>query len=166
MGSVQFGIPRELALALKAKHGLVDFVETGTLVGDTAEWASDHFEYVFTVDVDAERRESVLARFSGRRNVWCLLCDSVAFMQDTPLARPTLIWLDAHTNESCPVLSEIAAINKSPLNYVNHVILVDDYRLFGDLSAWPSVDEVSRALHDGGRRTVTVFEDVFVAEPV
>lgn len=162
MGSVQFGIPRELALALKEKYGLLEFVETGTLVGHTAEWAADHFHCVFTVEASYDHVEEAAKHLSPRRNVWCFLADSAAFLQTAPMARPTLFWLDAHTNESCPVLHEIEAINKSPLR---HVILVDDARLFGTLPAWPAPGQVIATLQDGGRRTVSIIEDVIVAEP-
>ena len=156
MGSVQFGIPRELALALKEKYNLMDFIETGTLVGHTAEWAAVHFRYVFSTDI-SQRPE-----LKSHGNLWFFNADSVEFLGATPFVEPTLIWLDAHTNESCPVLLEIEAINYSPLP---HVILVDDARLFGDLPAWPSKNEVLAALADGGRRTVHEVDDVLVAEP-
>ena len=157
MGSVQFGIPRALALSLKDKHGLVRFVETGTLVGHTSLWASDHFTTAVTVDIEQK------ADFSGKSNIFAFSMDSAYFLETSSYDGPTLYWLDAHTNESCPVLREIAAINENHVGV--HVILVDDARLFGDLPAWPSKNEVLAALADGGRRTVHEVDDVFVAEP-
>jgi predicted O-methyltransferase YrrM len=161
MGSVQFGIPRELTLALKAKYGIERFVETGTLVGHTAMWAAEHFHDVTTVDIEYNRE--AVTNLSRYERLKQFHVDSAWFLNIYPPEEKTLFWLDAHTNESCPVLKEIESINRSTLP---HVILVDDARLFGDLPAWPSKNEVLAALADGGRRTVHEVDDVFVAEPV
>ena len=154
MGSVQFGIPRELALALKERYGLVDFVETGTLVGHTAMWAAEHFKSVKTVDVnDTFKSAGKIESYHG---------DSAAFLESLDVWAATLFWLDAHTNESCPVLREIEAINRLS---VGHVILVDDARLFGQLPDWPSLKDVCYALMDNGRRVTEIIGDVIVATP-
>ena len=163
MGSVQFGIPRELTLELKARHGLNHFVETGTLVGHTALWANQYFETTTTVEKDIASWQRNYDAFKvERKPIWSYCEDSGEFLQRIALKCPCLIWLDAHTNEECPVLREIAAINKSPLP---HVILVDDARLFGDLPAWPTREEVVWLLINGGKRTVREVDDVLVAEP-
>jgi hypothetical protein len=153
MGSVRFGIPRELALALKAKHGIRFFTETGTLEGHTALWAAEHFESVVTVDI---RQRAILP------NVYAVEADSAEFLETHFAVGPTLFWLDAHTNESCPVLREIAAINRYS---GTHTIMVDDARLFDALTAWPRKADVIAALENGGKRTVWEVEDVIVAEP-
>ena len=164
MGSVRFGIPRELTLALRAKWGINCFVETGTLVGHTAEWAAGYFEQVFTIENDPN--PEAFARLKDLKNVNHIIYDSAEWLPNLIRFSPVLFWLDAHTNESCPVLREISAINKSPLR---HVILVDDARLFGgqpeSLPAWPALYDVCMELIDGGRRTVQIIDDVIVAEP-
>lgn len=160
MGNVTFGIPRQLALALKAKHGINDFVETGTLVGHTAQWAAAHFHKVTTVDVCEDGRATEILNVIA--NVRQIVMDSSAFLESAPPDQPTLFWLDAHTNETCPVMTEIALVNRSALR---HVILVDDVNQFGVLKNWPTKAEAIKALEDGGRRTVYEFEDVLVAEP-
>ena len=154
MGSVRFGIPRELTLALKTKYGIERFVETGTLVGHTAMWAAEHFASVISVDIQGTLRDKVSFIY--------IEMDSAEYLEIFAIKEPTIFWLDAHTNESCPVLREISAINKSPLR---HVILVDDARLFDALTAWPRKADVIAALENGGKRTVWEVEDVLVAEP-
>ena len=154
MGSVQFGIPREMALILKKRHGLRYFFETGTLEGHTAKWAAENFECVTTVDI----KQGLV----NQGNLNAFQCESAAFVEASEFPNPVLFWLDAHTDEECPVMREIAAINRSPLP---HVILVDDARLFDALTAWPHKSDVIKALEDCGRRTVYETEDVLVAEP-
>ena len=154
MGSVRFGIPRDLVLALKAKHGIEYFFETGTLEGHTAQWAAEYFKCVTTVDINQTLVNS------GNLNAF--EADSADFMAASSFPNPDIFWLDAHTDEICPVLSEIESINKSPLP---HVILVDDVRLFGNRPNWPSKQEVIDYLLNDGKRTVYEIEDVLVAEP-
>jgi hypothetical protein len=160
MGSVRFGIPRELVLALKAKYCTNEFFETGTLEGHTSAWAAEHFFRVTTVDVVPHpNAEGNLKPFA---NVRRHIDKSERLIVTEQFLYPTLFWLDAHTDEDCPVLKEIDAINRSD---VEHVILVDDARLFDALTAWPRKSDVIKALEDCGRRTVYEVEDVLVAEP-
>ena len=160
MGSVRFGIPRDLVLALKAKHPSDLFVETGTLEGDSSEWAAGHFKYVWTVDVGCHEKAAKLDRLDNVARI--PHTDTVLFLQNVRFDDPAFFWLDAHTDESCPVLKEIGIVNASPHS---HVILVDDARLFGRLPAWPSLEAVCEALRDNGRRVTEIVEDVIVATP-
>jgi len=160
MGCYTFGICREKALALKAKHGVEFFVETGTLVGHTAQWAAGHFTHVVTVDEYRDPRADEILK--PLANVWQVTMDSAEYLEKTPTCGATMFWLDAHTNESCALMREIAAVNKSEFR---NVVLVDDVNQMGVLKNWPTRDEVVRALEDGGRRTVSEFEDVLIAEP-
>jgi hypothetical protein len=164
MGSVRFGIPRELTLALKAKWRIEDFVETGTLVGHTAAWAADHFARVVTVDNEMDSYHKIAGPLvKDHPNIQAYCDHSPWFLAGLRLNyQPVLFWLDAHTNEECPVLAEISVINKSGQP---HVILVDDARLFDALTAWPRKADVIAALENGGKRTVWEVEDVLVAEP-
>jgi hypothetical protein len=147
-------------LSLKEKYGLDRFLETGTLVGHTAMWAAEHFRDVITVDIEHNIEAEInLSRYERLKQFHV---DSGWFLNIYPPEGPTLFWLDAHTNDSCPVLKEIECINRSTLR---HVILVDDARLFGDLPAWPTLKEVCEALQDNGRRVTEIIEDVIVATP-
>lgn len=173
MGSVYHGIPPELALDLKQKYDLQLFVETGTLMGRTAEWASVHFEQVYTMEIAYNLfalAKSVLKSFS---NVQLIYGDSQAILKDLVpmLSKPTLFWLDAHWSRDlgypkfdaaiCPVLEEIATLSTA---IPDHVVLVDDLRLFGNEPGWPNKMDVKDALEKVGKK-VTYSADVFIAVP-
>ena len=160
MGSVRFGIPRELVLSLKKRYCTNDFFETGTLEGHTSAWAAEHFFRVTTVDVVAHPNAE--ANLKPFHNVRRHIDRSERLIVTESFLYPTLFWLDAHTDEHCPVLAEIDAINRSD---PDHVILVDNARLFDALTAWPHKSDVIKALEACGRRTVYETEDVLVAEP-
>lgn len=180
MGAVRFGVPRELVLSLKEEYSLHTFFETGTLEGHSSAWAAGHFSRVVTVDVEA------YPTASGNLNplgVFPFIYDSAKFLELLNfelIYRPTLFWLDAHTNDYCPVLREIRAINAVTARDIilikgepsgmtsvpyRHVIMVDDARLFDVLPTWPSKLDVVKALSDNGNRVVCEIDDVFVATP-
>lgn len=173
MGDIYSGIPPKLALDMRNKFGLINFVETGTLVGKTAKWAAEHFKQVYTIECSYKFYILALAKLENTSNVQLIY----GFSQDvlasvlTNITKPALFWLDAHWSRDlgynnfqkvlCPVLDEIEAIAQSDSG---HVILVDDMRLFGEQSGWPSKDDVKRAL-ERLDKTVTYSTDVFVAVP-
>lgn len=54
---------------------------------------------------------------------------------------PALLWLDAHEpGTDCPLWAELTCVMGSP-HVADHVVLIDDARLFGD-GPWPPLDEV------------------------
>ncbi len=181
MGIIHFGAPTELILALKRESGIENFVETGTLVGDTAAWAASHFTRVVTIENQSERFGKAVQRFGGTPNVTVVFGNSPDILNYCcpPLIKePTIFWLDAHwmgtgsgtggDGHECPVLAEIAAINSGPAN--PHIILVDDARLFSappphphDASQWPDLNSVVSALDNHGARYVVLFEDALIA---
>jgi hypothetical protein len=180
MGIVRFGAPTELILQLKTKYGLDVFVETGTFQGRTARWAADHFARVITIEGSKEIYESNLARHRDAANLEFLVGDSRHVLAEVVprLGRPAIFWLDSHwcgegtfgKEAECPLLEEIAAINRSS---ESHIILIDDARFFlapplepHRFEDWPTIDAViSRLKCDTDRYYVVVIEDVIVAVP-
>ena len=168
MGSVYHGIPRNLALVLRDKHGLKWFVETGSYLGITTAWAAENFTNVIAIEMDL--------RFFRKTQKACRGCDNVLLMKGDSgdvlgkaletVKGPALVWLDAHFSPhhkdgANPLLKEIQAINADGRP---HVILIDDFRFFEDPPTdWPSVDEILVAL---GSREIEVVEDVIMAEPI
>jgi hypothetical protein len=180
MGIIHHGAPTELILALKRESGIENFVETGTLVGDTAAWAANHFTRVVTIENEPERHKKAVERFGATTNVEVLLGESPGVLSKLfDLTGPAMFWLDAHwmginsgtggDDHECPVLDEIASINSYS---ERDIILVDDARLFSapppsphDASQWPDLNAVVSALDNHGTRHVVLFEDALIAVP-
>lgn len=171
MGLVYYGIHEEIALAMRDKYGLRTLVETGTWHGDTAKWAADKFETVFTIEIIEEYYKEAKECLSGT-GVICLHGDSREILPGYfPVGRtPTLFWLDAHWTGhedykkeygKCAALEEIAIINTSKLP---HVIMVDDYALFPRMMRITPKELIDALLNDGQRK-VTIEDDIFYAEP-
>jgi hypothetical protein len=179
MGIIHFGAPTELILALKRASGIENFVETGTLVGDTAAWAANNFARVVTIENEPERCKKAVERFGATANAKVEFGESSSQLSFCLFAPATIFWLDAHWmgtssytgggGNECPVISEIATINSCVLP---HIILVDDARLFSappphphDASQWPDLNAVVSALDNHGTRYVVLFEDALIAVP-
>ena len=173
MGIVFHGIPPELALRLKKEYNLDVFIETGSLVGNTAKWAAEHFEGVYTIEIAYKFYIRTKVAVESCPNVQVIYGYSVDVLGGLlpNLETPALIWLDAHWSSDlgyrqssetlCPVRKELRESKKYD---VGHVILIDDVRFFGVESGWPSVDIVENALKSMGK-VVTQETDVFVAVP-
>jgi hypothetical protein len=179
MGSVHLGIPREMALAIAQGLELADFVEGGTYRGETASWAAAHFARVISIEQSPDLHALAAAACRHLAHVDLRLGDTRTVLPAVvaTLTRPALFWLDSHWSgpgtageeAECPLLDEIAAVRRSTLD---HVILVDDARYFltpppppHDWRAWPSLDEVLRALDAPGRCWTFVLDDVLYALP-
>ena len=172
MGLIYRHVPEQHALRLATLHELKVFVETGTLLGKSAAWASSHFQRVITIEGDEDYYNKAQAKNVGLPIEFILgLSKDVLPDIVQSLGRPALFFLDAHWSRDltygkpevvCPVLDELRIINKGGLD---HVIIVDDARLFGGLG-WPSMSSVVSLLRKDGERKVTMKDDVFIAEPI
>jgi hypothetical protein len=149
---------------LQREFDIATFVETGLGQGTSALWAERNFYTCISIEID-----SVLVRsfhiLHPTSEVKTQIGDSGALldiiMED--VLSPVLFWLDGHTDDYCPVMAELGAINASPFR---NIILIDDARLFGTMPAWPTREQVYSALEAGGRRVVFDVDDVLVAVPL
>ena len=117
-------------LRLKAAHGLECAIETGTCLGSTALWLSDHFNGVWTFEISAPFLAIAHARFGDTENIESLLCDSVDGLRNTlvDFNAPFLLWADAHWQDHCPLLDELTAIAKTG---VKPCIVIHDFQVPG-----------------------------------
>src|SRR3990167_3584106 len=84
MGLIYRRIPQSLALSLKDKYRLKVFVETGTFMGKTCEWAANYFPLVLTVELFEDYYKATSQRLKNISKVLKLATS------------PTFILLDAH----------------------------------------------------------------------
>ena len=94
------GIPRELALFLKGKMGIQNFIETGTYMGDTTEWASKHFKHVETVEAYEKIYTETSTKLAHLKNIQFHLGDSSELLPKIieGLRGPSLFFFWMHMN--------------------------------------------------------------------
>ncbi|MDH4164294.1 MAG: hypothetical protein OEW15_16650 [Nitrospirota bacterium] len=174
------GAPRELILLVRDACSIDLFVETGTFRAATAVWASSHFSHVVTIENSAPIHAEALRRYGHIGNIDFLSGNSRNILEQVSGSRPdtAIYWLDAHwsggetygDNDECPLLDEIAVINRRKKE---DVILIDDARLFlsppprpHKIENWPSIDAVVDALRDRSVAPyIVINDDVIVAVP-
>lgn len=146
MGNVTFGVPEDLALALKDAINANVFIETGTYKGNTSVWASRHFLKVFTIEFDKERYQKTFIRLSNMihtSNVRMLQGNSKDKLKEVldKINEPVIFWLDAHglgkleetttLEDEIPLMKELDVIKEWHNRTKQQcVILIDDARLF------------------------------------
>ena len=137
------------------KYGLKTgvWVETGTYLGTTTKFLSDHFDHVYSIEPAQSLYLSAKKRFAGK-NVTLLNDVSEKAL---PTLLPTLsgdinFWLDGHYSagvtykgdKDCPVEDELKAIEQAFGNFSDMSILIDDVRCFLPDNAanagYPSID--------------------------
>jgi len=179
MGSIHKPPVCNLALALAQAGKLKLFVETGTFQGDSLRWASQHFELVWTVEINAQYQAEAKAEVGPLPNVQFVLGNSAERLARIcpALSGPALFWLDAHAGagffgnaDDCPLLAELDACLVQAR--AEHCILIDDARAFVapppppfDHRKWPSLDEVIAVVLRRGGYHVAVISDVMAVVP-
>ncbi len=121
------------------KYGATHFVETGTFMGDTSFKMKDVFKQVDTIELDEKLAQKAQTRFANFKNVKVWVGDSGEKIGDILRGIPSdticLFWLDGHfsggitakADLNTPVSKELEKVLK---HNENHVILIDDARLF------------------------------------
>jgi len=178
MGSVSFSIPKEIVLQFAQALKIPNFVETGTFKGDTALWAAEVFEKVYTIEIDPELRLKASKRSNPRKNVEFLLGDSKTELPKLVerLEGPAVFWLDGHwcmggggKDAECPLMDELMAIS----TLKSSIIMIDDARCFlGPLppphnsTDWPRMDEIFEFLKTKlPNHKTTLLDDVILSYP-
>ncbi len=139
-------------------------VETGTSSGEMVDSMLNAFDQIYTVELARPLHRLARRRFSHFPHVTCIPGDSgteIAKLVPT-LQQPALFWLDAHCSggitalragKPVPVLEELTAILADKRH--QHVVAIDDARLFGSDPAYPTLEEV-RAHAQRMRRDISI----------
>lgn len=146
-------------LEFQKKFALEILVETGTYLGDMVEAQRDHFKKIYSIELSDRLFKKAKKRFIAYPNIKILHGDSgvVLNLLIPEIDKPALFWLDGHYsggitslgNKECPVVEELNAIFKSPFN---HVILIDDARLFNGTNDYPAINDIKAILHSTGKK--------------
>jgi hypothetical protein len=131
------------------RYGLRVLVETGTYMGDMVWSALGSFALIYSVEIDSALAERARRVFASHPDVRILAGDSADVLGSIleELDHASLFWLDAHhsggvtggSNEYNPVVDEVSQILAHTRN---HVILVDDARLFNGTDGYPRMDSL------------------------
>lgn len=116
------------------------FVETGTNEGKTPWALKETFQEIHSIELYEPLYRAAVEMFAGWPNVHCHLGDSTDVLPGLlgELTQPALFWLDGHYSgpgtghgaKSSPICEELRLILEDDPSDFDHVILVDDARIF------------------------------------
>ncbi len=131
-------------------------VETGTYYGMTVEAMLRRFEQIYTIELAADLYERAEKQFAGYPHVHVLPGDSAEVLPALleVISEKCLFWLDGHYSGSgtargsadSPIIGELNAIRKHLRN--DHVILIDDARLFDGTNGYLTQQEAFSLLRE------------------
>ena len=181
MGSFYSGLPIPAVLEIIRKENINTFIETGTFHGDSALWASNFFQEVYTVEASRILYDKYHDKLS-RKHIKHIYGDSPKILSKLiESSEPKrLVWLDAHwvgdqftfgqANE-VPVIEELQSI---PKGSGDNLIMIDDARYFlspsipplHDYKKWPNIGEIFLLLNEiQNTKTIFIFNDVIISPP-
>ncbi len=154
----------------KIKSGYNVFVESGTFLGDMVASQNNQFKSIVSIELGHLLYRKAKKRFKNDHNVTIVWGDSgekLTEILDT-VHEPVIFWLDGHYssgvtakgNKACPVYEEIDAIFNS-VNRFDHIILIDDARLFTGKRGYPEINQLTEYIHrKNDRYKVHVNDDI------
>ena len=135
--------------ALIQQFNLKNFVETGTGIGDSVDYAVDKFENIISIEIHPEIAQKASERFKENNNVNIIEGHSTDVLKEkvSQLEGNTLFWLDAHfpgadfkyakyedekdPEKRIPLEGELKAIcDKKDVSA--DIFLIDDLRVYED----------------------------------
>ena len=144
-------IKQQTLLTYARSFGLKNLVETGTLYGDMVEAMKNDFDRIYSIELSTELYEEARERFREEDHIEMIHGDSGIELKNVikRINQPTLFWLDGHYsggitargNKDTPIYEELDHILNAEDR--DHVIIIDDARLFGSDPAYPSIEELN-----------------------
>ena len=125
------------------------FVETGTYLGEMVKAQMNNFEEIISIELDATLYIKAVKKFNKYSYIKILNGDSGQVLKKIvpSLHGNSIFWLDGHYsggitargNKDCPIFEELQSILESR---VNHIILIDDARLFNGDGDYPTIKKL------------------------
>lgn len=132
------------------KFGCSVFIETGTYLGDMVEAQKRRFKKVISIELGVKLAENAQKRFRNDKHVAIVQGDSSKMLALVlaEIDEPAVFFLDGHYSSGltsrgekiCPIFEELETIFGT--KKFNHIILIDDARLYNGTDNYPSVEEL------------------------
>jgi hypothetical protein len=132
------------------------FIETGTFLGKMVIAVKDTFKNITSIELSDEIFKRAVKLFSKYPHISIKQGDSAMVLPIVleSVNQPCLFWLDGHysggitakANIETPIISEIKTILNHHIK--NHIILIDDARLFIGSRDYPTFDQLKQLLSE------------------
>jgi hypothetical protein len=167
-------VKRRVLAAYAAKFGTEILIETGTFMGDTICALKDRVKVIYSIELSADLMQKAKHRFRAYSNIHILRGDSGKILPKimTDISQSCLFWLDGHysggftaqAETDTSVLKELRTIFDHKVK--DHVILIDDARLFDGTHDYPFISELRELFaKERPNYDFSVVNDVIRAHP-
>lgn len=143
-------IKQQAVKHFQKRYNLNLFIETGTYLGEMVNAILKDFSAIHSIELDKQLFNRAKELFSAHPHVTILHGDSSKLLPDllNTISQRCLFWLDGHYSGGItakgavdyPILTELCHIQNHKIK--DHVILIDDARLFTGENDTPSVGEI------------------------
>jgi hypothetical protein len=170
-----YTLKRRVMLDYKSLFKTKVFIETGTFMGDTTWAMSEYFDKLYTIEIDNKLFSMAVERFKDISKIKVVNGDGGTtlpiVLSNIQSDEVCLFWLDGHYSGSItgkgdsntPILKEIESVYN---HNINHIILVDDARLFVGKDDYPTLEYLkSFAMKLNSSLKFEVKEDIIRLTP-
>jgi hypothetical protein len=136
------------------RFGVNVLVETGTYMGEMVDALKSNFKEIYSIELSDELYRRAEELFSAYPHVHIVQGDSADVLPAIleKISEPCLFWLDGHFSGGVtaqgsldyPILKELEHIRQHSIK--DHVILIDDARLFVGSENAPAKEQVYESL--------------------
>jgi len=141
------------------KYKIKAFIETGTYKGKMVEAVKKDFEKIYSIELDKTLYEKARIKFENEKHIKIIQGDSGEKLFEIlkTIKEPCIFWLDGHYsgditakgNLNTPIFNELISIFNHPIK--NHIILIDDARLFVGKNDYPTIEELKFFIRDNDK---------------
>jgi tetratricopeptide (TPR) repeat protein len=143
------------------------FVETGTFQGAMIRATRQSFDRIYSIELDENLYQRAKKEFSSFDHITIIHGDSSEVLPVllAEIVEPCLFWLDAHFSGGItakgtlltPIKQELIHIFTHPIK--DHVVLIDDARLFNGQNDYPTLEELRHLVLNRLPDGILVVED-------
>jgi hypothetical protein len=144
-------------------------IETGTAYGDMVYALKDVFTEIYSIELGDALYQRARERFAVLPHVHIFHGDSATILPQllASIDKPCLFWLDGHYSGGSTAKGDIETPIKAELRHISnhhredHVILIDDARMFTGDNDYPTIEELKKiALAEIPGSTFDVADDI------
>ena len=149
-------VKRQILAAYGASFSTGTLIETGTYLGGTVYAMKDRFKAIYSIELSDVLTRNARRRFRNYSHINILHGDSGELLPELlgKLSEQCLFWLDGHYSAGftargkldTPIVNELMTIFDHKIK--DHVILIDDARLFNGTEDYPTLEELRRLFAD------------------
>lgn len=150
-GAAPHPLKQKVIKQYQKKYNATIFVETGTYMGKMVDAMKNIFSKMYSIELGDELHANAVKKFAEYKHIEIVHGDSGEMMPKVleNIDDVALFWLDGHYSGGITATAELETPIKKELEAIfshkikNHVILIDDARMFVGSNDYPTMEELS-----------------------